>query len=402
MCKKHPKYVGKGVPKSACIQCRRIYVSVHHNEFTIQELANKLKVTEATIRNYINMLGVECAEDNIEPEEAFVEFATANKSKKDKNALKKTAEYATQRVEELEVELESALALKNAVGDSFKILPRSKKDSHSESTAIVVASDWHIEEEVLDDQVNGLNHYNLETSEERAKKFFQMALHLTNLENRDTPIKNLVVALLGDFITGNLHEDSAEITLLRPMDASLRVQKYIKSGIDFLLENSDYNLIFVCCSGNHGRITKKIHHATEEGNSLETFVYKTLAQFYADNPRVVFKTTKSYHNYLQVYDTTIRFHHGHSIKYGGGIGGITIPVNKAINEWNKSRWADLDVFGHFHQFFDGGNFIANGSLIGYNAYALRMKCSYEPPKQAFFVINKRWKTKILVRPILFD
>jgi hypothetical protein len=45
----------------------------------------------------------------------------------------------------------------------------------------------------------------------------------------------------------------------------------------------------------------------------------------------------------------IRFHHGDYIKFNGGVGGISIPVeNKSIElEW-CSR-AALDVFGHFHQ-----------------------------------------------------
>jgi hypothetical protein len=95
------------------------------------------------------------------------------------------------------------------------------------------------------------------------------------------------------------------------------------------------------------------------------------------------------HSYLQVYDTTIRFQHGHAIKYGGGVGGIYIPVNKAIAQWNKARHADLDVFGHFHQQRDGGNFVVNGSLIGYNAFAMSIKADYEQPKQALFLMDKK-------------
>ena len=32
----------------------------------------------------------------------------------------------------------------------------------------------------------------------------------------------------------------------------------------------------------------------------------------------------------------------------------------------------------------------NGSLVGYNAYALSIKASYEDPKQALFLINKKY------------
>ena len=47
------------------------------------------------------------------------------------------------------------------------------------------------------------------------------------------------------------------------------------------------------------------------------------------------------------------------------------------------------------QFFDGGNFISNGSLIGYNAFAVKIGASYEPPRQAFCLIDsKRGKTGV--------
>jgi hypothetical protein len=95
------------------------------------------------------------------------------------------------------------------------------------------------------------------------------------------------------------------------------------------------------------------------------------------------------HSYMDIYDMTVRFQHGHMVKYGGGIGGIYIPVNKAIAQWNKARHADLDVLGHFHQLRDGGNFFVNGSLIGYNSFALSIKADYEQPKQGLFLIDKK-------------
>ena len=77
------------------------------------------------------------------------------------------------------------------------------------------------------------------------------------------------------------------------------------------------------------------------------------------------------------------------MKYGGGVGGIFIPAYKSIAQWNKAKKADMDVFGHFHQQKDGGNFISNGSLIGWNSYAIRIKADYEKPSQTFFLIDKQ-------------
>jgi len=148
-------------------------------------------------------------------------------------------------------------------------------------------------------------------------------------------------------------------------------------------------------------MTQQQRIATEEGNSLERVMYHHLAVLFRNEPRLKWVISQGYHSYVTVLNTVIRFHHGHAIRYGGGVGGITIPVNKAIAQWNKSKVAGLDVFGHYHQFFDGGNFITNGSLIGYNTYALSIKASFEKPKQALLLID-RDRGKTCVWPILFD
>lgn len=55
----------------------------------------------------------------------------------------------------------------------------------------------------------------------------------------------------------------------------------------------------------------------------------------------------------------------------------------------------------FHQLLDGGNFLVNGSMIGYNAFALSIKASAERPAQRFCLID-RDRGKTITAPILFD
>jgi hypothetical protein len=43
--------------------------------------------------------------------------------------------------------------------------------------------------------------------------------------------------------------------------------------------------------------------------------------------------------------------------------------------------------------------VSNGSLVGYNAYAVRIKAPYERPQQAFFLVNKRYNCKSISAPI---
>lgn len=129
-------------------------------------------------------------------------------------------------------------------------------------------------------------------------------------------------------------------------------------------------------------------------------MYHSMKNYFKDNKRVKFLISASYHSYLKIYDFTIRFHHGHQMQYGGGVGGIFIPAFKAISQWNKAHRADLDCFGHFHNRKDGGNFILNGSIIGHSAYAISIKCDYEKPMQTFFLVDKK-RGKTMVTPICF-
>lgn len=318
----------------------------------------------------------------------------------ERKRLKAKYNAAQAMLEQSDREKEALLALQAPI-ETFKMSPKTPSGT-SEATAVMIASDWHVEEKVDLATVNGKNRYDLVLAKQRAEQFFRNGLRLVEINRQATNIKNLIFAQLGDFITNDIHEELIELNQLSPMDAALYARQLLVSGLEFLLEHGKFDEVVVPChSGNHGRTTKKVHVSTERGHSLEYFMYASMADHFKNEPRVKFLLSEGYHSYVKVYETTIRFHHGHMIKYQGGVGGIYIPVNKAINQWNKIQWADLDVFGHFHQLKDGGNFISNGSLIGYNAYALSIKADYELPKQSFFLVDRK-KGRTISAPILFD
>jgi hypothetical protein len=305
----------------------------------------------------------------------------------DAATLKLKYAVALKTIDRQERELASITALGQGV-DALAIEPKFGSGT-SEATPVLVASDWHIEEEV-GAEVGGLNRYDLEIAEARAKNFFSAGLRLLKLLNQDVKISTVVLALLGDFITNDIHgAENAEKNGLTPTNAIVTAQNWLIGGIEFLLNHTPYNFIIPCHSGNHGRTTQTTRFAAENGHSLEYLMYLHLAAYFRNEPRVQFQVAEGMHSYLDVYGKTIRFHHGHAIKYGGGVGGIYIPTNKAIAQWSKGRRADYDVFGHFHQLIYAPNFVCNGSLIGYNAFALSIKADFEPPQQALFMIDKK-------------
>jgi hypothetical protein len=309
-----------------------------------------------------------------------------------------------EKVVSLEAELDALCSYRQLTVQASDIHPKLSAGT-SESAAVVVWSDHHCEEEVTPGQVSGKNEFNLEIYDRRFSQLVHGTLAWLDIEQQKTSIKTLVIALLGDYFSNNIHEDLAEANLLPPMDAAYLAQSHLIGGIDYILEHTpkSLDLLIVCHSGNHARTTKKQRIATEVGNSLEHYMYYVMRDHYAKNPRVKFQIATGYHSYVTFFDKyVVRFHHGHQINYQGGVGGITIPVNKAIAQWNKARVANLDVFGHFHTKFDGGNFICNGSLIGYSAYAVSIKASFEKPSQTIFLVNKKFMEKTMTAPIYLE
>lgn len=150
-----------------------------------------------------------------------------------------------------------------------------------------------------------------------------------------------------------------------------------------------------------GNSTIKKRHSTGAKNSYEWMMYQQLRRLYENEPRVEFVIADGAHVYLGIYDWTLRFHHGDDVKYGGGVGGLTVPLRKAVDSWNIGRYADITCIGHYHQFFDCNFAIVNGSLVGYGPFSLAIKARYEPPMQGFFLID-RDRGKRMVSPIMVD
>lgn len=316
--------------------------------------------------------------------------------------LKAKYSKSQETIESLEASLHSLSYMRETPVQTFDIKP-SLPSGKSEGTVVWVASDWHVEERVDPKKISGLNTYTLPIAKARGERFFKSGLRLTKLLQQDITIKNIVLALLGDFLSNDIHEEFPELNQLPPMLAAVYARDIIISGIKFVLENTpkDVKIKIVAHSGNHGRTTRTSRMGEENGHSIEWLMYLLIEAEFRAEPRVEMLIADGMHSYIDVYDTKIRFHHGHTIRYVGGVGGITIPVYKAIAQWNRARKVDLDVFGHFHQLRDGGNFICNGSMIGYNAFALSIKADYEPPKQALFLIDKK-RGRTCTWPILFN
>jgi hypothetical protein len=276
--------------------------------------------------------------------------------------------------------------------EKFTISPLYKlKD---EAIAISALSDVHTEEPVIKSIVNNLNEYDLQICEDRVTKYFKRLLYMINQSRKaGYVIDHLVLALLGDFITGYIHEELEEANSLTPVEASLLIQSLLIKGIKLLSEDGKLKKIVIPCTpGNHGRTTKKKRFTTGYKNSYEWLMY--------NNIRDLFKAIGGYENvefiipesefiYMDLFGYINKFSHGDHFKYQGGIGGIEIPLKKWVLRENSVIKTDMSWIGHWHQYIVLNKVRVNGALIGYNSYARAFGFEPEPPKMQFQLLDKK-------------
>ena len=269
------------------------------------------------------------------------------------------------------------------------ILPRDRKQGpRREATALAMASDWHVEQRVDPAAVDDRNCYDLAISQRRMERFFEGVRYCTDFNRQIFTVRDLVLDFGGDFITNYLREENQQTNLLTPPKAIAYWKTHAKAGIKHLLADPQLERIAIpCVDGNHPRLTKKMQAANRTAMNLETLMYMQLAEEFADEPRVQFQVATGPELYFEVYGRTIRSRHGDTVHSQGGVGGITVPLLRAIPRWDSVRRADLSLVHHFHQLISMPNVIVNGSLIGYDEYAIASGFAFEPPAQAFCMLD---------------
>ena len=257
--------------------------------------------------------------------------------------------------------------------------------------AVALFSDAHIEETVKPEAVNWLNEYNLEIAERRIKTYFA---NLANCLEQDN-VTELIFASLGDTISSYLFEELMETNSMTPIEATLKAQSLIYSGLHYLCCEAGIKTLkrirFVGIVGNHSRTTKKIQHANGFKLSYEWMMYQNIKQ-QCENAKlpIDFYIPESEIAIIKTADNkTLLFCHGFQIKGGGTntICGVYPALQRLALRWSKVFHQDRIYMGHFHSCISIPSAAINGSIIGYNSFALTNGFEYQEPCQYYEVVD---------------
>ncbi len=334
--------------------------------------------------------------------------ATAEQLATDAELARLRAEVATLRgrytaaLGQIDRERERADALAGLKGiEGKRPAIKASKGKRHPATMVVLLSDIHCEETVRPETVNGLNAFDLDVCDARINELSERFFTLLDHERQLCRIDRVCVWLGGDLISGMIHPELAEENSLHPLAALRWIGERLRGFLDAVADNAKEVLVVTSC-GNHGRTTEKLR-TNEADTSYEHHLYVTMAAA-EQRKNVAWQIGEGHLNYVDLDGFAIRFMHGHAVRFQGGIGGIHVPLNKAIAAWDSTRRADLTCLGHWHQFSwsRSGRYVTNGSVIGPSAYSVRIKASYEPPCQAAFVVDHHRREVTRAYPVFCD
>jgi len=155
------------------------------------------------------------------------------KLKQDNASLKSRLSDAIKALEQCQLQLDTAVQVKKAQDFVKPIKPREIKSGCREATWVALASDWHIEETVEPEKVNGVNSYNLSIARNRVERYFSGVSWLVNYHAYKFKLRDGILWLGGDLITGYLREENLEDNACSPVQAIAKLQSWISDGIRY-------------------------------------------------------------------------------------------------------------------------------------------------------------------------
>ena len=252
-------------------------------------------------------------------------------------------------------------------------------------------SDWHWDEVVKPEQINGVNAYNREIAVRRLHDCFTKASSLTFDHMRKPTYDYCNIIMGGDMLSGNIHEELRETNETPVALSVLNMLDHLIAGIT-LLHNKFGKLYLPCVVGNHGRLDKKPRAKNRAYDSFEFFLYHFLAKHFKGEDGIHFDIADGAFLPFQTYGTRYLLAHGDQAKGGSGIAGALSPLMLLDHRTRKRAMAidqpyDILLLGHWHQLMDVKGMRINGSGKGYDEWAMSMGFDWELPAQDLWVTH---------------
>lgn len=296
----------------------------------------------------------------------------------------------------IEHRLEQIAGLRNVPVKIPEWMLRTETGGRGRSVIGMLISDVHDGEVISADEINGINEFNPEICEQRMRRYYEAACIIGQRWASDTECLGAFVALAGDLISGDIHEELRITNALTSQEQVAHSVEMHCAGLSMVAET--YGAVHVVgVPGNHGRPTQKPTAKLYSRLSYDTLILSMIQARFKDDPRFTFQFGDAKDQITPIFGRTVFTSHGDKIGSRGGMGfaGPVLPIvrgSKKIEaqQAGVGRRPDLIQFGHYHTTSNPGSILSNGSVVGYSEYADDIRAAVEPPQQWLYLLHSKW------------
>lgn len=319
-------------------------------------------------------------------------------------------EILEQQVSELQSELKSTrkdTVLEERLFERFSqaievvepryVEPKVGEKDYDPHEFVLLFSDTHAAEVVDRESTLGMNEYNWDIMLKRMAKIQKSVISYHR--NRPYPVSKLTVALLGDMLSGDIHEE-LQITNDRTVEEAVvqlanDTARFLQGFVPYFPEPGQIKVVGV--PGNHPRRAKK-PQAKLSQNNADWLMYRFVEALLKDQPQFEFDFPRAHYATTMIADNyRLLITHGDGIRStmpGVPWGGVVRRITTLEQQFqNANMPIDYFALGHFHTVNTlegvGSDTFLNGSVKGLDEYSLHKFGSGRPPKQVLLTFHPR-------------
>jgi predicted phosphodiesterase len=288
--------------------------------------------------------------------------------------------------------------LKAHPAKTIKVAPTQRRSNNRKASShemVLLMSDAHFSERVDPETAMGLV-YNENISQRRIEHMRDVVVRYKDLRVAAFPIRKLTVAVLGDMLSGDIHEE-LEVTNENTTPVALVRLAYILHGVflSFVPEFEEVEVVFI--PGNHPRTKVKPRFKQKTTVNFEYILGHFVAALAQDVYRVQVPKDMVYIH--RVFNWRIGMTHGDGVK-SNSFAGIPFygmrqrreAVQALLRHLGQPQ-LDYLAMGHFHQpmTWEGcdSTIILNGAIKGGDEYSIGNYLSSNNPVQYLLTFHEK-------------
>lgn len=287
--------------------------------------------------------------------------------------------------------------------------PRNADGKHQEAIILNI-SDVHMGEVISLEQMGGRNSYNKAIAARRLERLFQSVVELGTEHWTGPPPSVIYVILLGDMISGEIHEELSKTNDLLAIPAVRDLSGHLIAGLNLLLANFECEIRVVSLPGNHGRVTRKPEAKAFAVDSYDTLVAWSVESWFAarGEKRLTFSAPISGDALININGWNFLFTHGDRIGSRGGAGFIgpaataARGMQRVMSDIAAAEGIVVDyvIIGHFHTPLELEQGFVNGCLGGPSEYSRSGRMRSHAASQLMLTVHpvrgiaRRWHIQV--------